>query len=75
MGTQVGPIIGGELHRHVPAQSQCCGWESTWDSFTIARCIQQHVSGNFEKQALLHSAGYVAHQGHTERLRREREKE
>ena len=75
MGTQVGPIIGGELHRHVPGQSQCCGWKSTWDSFTIARCIQQHVSGNFEKQALLHSGGYVAHPGpHREVKERKRER-
>lgn len=36
---------------------------------------QQQVSGNFEKQALLHSGGYMAHPGpHREVKERKRER-
>jgi hypothetical protein len=41
----------------------------------LQEASQQQVSGNFEKQALLHSGGYMAHPGpHREVKERKRER-
>ena len=75
MGTQVGPIICGELHRCFPGQSRAVAGRA----LVILYDCKMHLGNNYQV-TLKNKSCYILEgtwhtQGHAERLRRERDKE
>lgn len=74
-GHSSGPYYLWWTAQTFPRSEPCCGWKSTRDSLWLQDASRQQVSGNSEKQVLLHSGGYIAHpRTHREVKERKRER-